>query len=99
MESTITSVPSTPTAIAGRAAVIVPDRYNVNARADVSTNAEIVQVLVSGTQWLAVGRTLDNAWLYIRVDNERFAWVFTETVTIDSEEMAYLPVIVPESFQ
>lgn len=82
-----------------RVIVLIPDTYHVNARSDISVNAEIVQVLVSGTQWPAVGRTIDSTWLYLQLDNERFAWVFRETIGVSLEVVNALPIIVPDAYQ
>lgn len=94
---TFTSIP-TP-AVADTAVVIIPDTYNVNARNDISTEADVVQVLISGTQWIAVGRTLDNAWLLVHLGDGRFAWVFTTTVLTDSRQVNRLPIAVPDSYR
>ncbi len=92
-----TAVPSIPTTVAGNAIVLIPDSYNVNARADISVNADVLHILVSGTQWVAVGRTIDSTWLLIRLPDEQYAWVFTTTVITDPDQVILLPVVLPES--
>ncbi len=90
--------PVIPTTIAGIAIVLIPDNYNVNARAENSTNAAILQVLVSGSQWIAVGRTIDNTWVLIRLNGEQVGWVFVATVITDPEQVALLPIVVTNSY-
>ncbi len=91
-----TTIPAIPTTVIGNAIVLIPNNYNVNARADISVNADVLQILISGTQWVAVGRTIDSTWLLIRLSNGQFGWVFTTTVMTDSEQVRLLPVVLPE---
>jgi hypothetical protein len=79
------------------AIVLIPDNYNVNARAENSTSATVLQVLVSGSQWIAVGRTIDNTWVLIRLNSEQVGWVFVATVITDPEQVALLPIVVTNS--
>jgi hypothetical protein len=74
--------------------VTIPEDYNVNARATTSTTAEVLQILIAGTQWRAIGRTIDNSWIFIQLDSQRSAWVFTTTVLTESIQIATLPIIV-----
>ncbi|MEZ4673568.1 MAG: J domain-containing protein [Caldilineaceae bacterium] len=85
-----------PTTTAGRAIVIIPGNYNVNARADTSTDAEVRQVLVSESRWIAIGRTIDSTWLLIQLNQTQVAWVFTTTVVTDPTQVAQLPIVLPE---
>lgn len=76
----------------------VTDRFRVNARADISTDTEILLVLDLRTVHPAVGRTFDNAWTLILLPDNRQAWVFTETVEIDEAQLNSLPKVIPLSF-
>jgi len=78
---------------------MVPDTHAANARADVSIQAPLIQVLPKGSQWRAIGRTIDNTWLLIQLDQERVAWVFTEVLVVDLHRVPTLPMVVPPSFQ
>lgn len=83
----------------GTTAIRIPANYNVNARADISVNATVVQILPSETEWIAVGRTIDATWLYIALSQGQFAWVYTETILVDDAAVNTLPIVVPASFQ
>lgn len=97
-EFTATPTPF-PTSSGNTAVIVIPDSYNVNARADTSVNATVLQVLVSGTQWTAIGKTIDDSWLYIRLENGQRAWVYTDSVLVDPITISSLPIEVPASFQ
>lgn len=88
------SVTPSPTLI-----VTVPDTHRANARADVSIQAPLVQELPMGSQWRAIGRTIDNTWLLIQLDQNRVAWVFTEVLIVDTSLVSTLPMVVPPSYQ
>jgi hypothetical protein len=90
--------PVIPTTNAGIAIVLIPDNYNVNARAENSTNAAVLQVLVSGSQWTAVGRTIDNTWVLIQLNGAQVGWVFVATVITDPAQVALLPIVVTNSY-
>jgi len=77
----------------------VPTTHEANARADVSIQAPLVAVLPMGSQWRAVGRTIDNTWLLIQLDQNRTAWVFTEVLIVDMDLVPTLPMVVPPSYQ
>jgi hypothetical protein len=79
--------------------VTVPDTHQANVRADVSVEAPLVQVLPMGSQWRAIGRTIDNTWLLIQLDQNRTAWVFTEVLIADPALVPTLPMVVPPSYQ
>ncbi len=101
---TIVSTPSPtvtmvtiPESESGLATVLIPSNYNVNARSQTSVNSEVLEILKSGTQWTAVGRTIDSAWLMIRLRGDQYAWVFTSTVLTDPQQVAQLPIIFSTS--
>jgi hypothetical protein len=77
----------------------VPTTNKANARADVSVHAPLVEVLPLGSQWRAIGRTIDNTWLLIQLDQNRTAWVFTEVLIVDLDLVPTLPMVVPPSYQ
>jgi hypothetical protein len=79
--------------------VTVPTTHKANARADVSVQAPLVAVLPMGSQWRAIGRTIDNTWLLIQLDQNRTAWVFTEVLIVDLDLVPMLPTVVPPSYQ
>jgi len=86
-----------PESESGLATVLIPSNYNVNARSQTSVNSEVLEILKSGTQWTAVGRTIDSAWLMIRLRGDQYAWVFTSTVLTDPQQVAQLPIIFSTS--
>ena len=79
--------------------ITVPESHQANARADVSIQAPLVQVLPMGSQWRAIGRTIDNTWLLVQLDQNRVAWVFIEVVEVDLKLVPTLPMVVPPSYQ
>lgn len=78
---------------------MVPSTHQANARADVSIQAPLVQVLPMGSQWRAIGRTIDNTWLLVQLDQNRVAWVYTEVLEVDLTLVPILPMVVPPSYQ
>lgn len=52
-----------------------------------------------GSQWRAIGRTIDNTWLLVQLDQNRVAWVFIEVVEVDLKLVPTLPMVVPPSYQ
>ncbi len=79
--------------------ITVPDTYDVNTRADVSVQSALIQVLPKGSQWRAIGRTIDNTWLLLQLDNERVAWVLIEAIGVAPDRVTTLPVVIPPSYQ
>lgn len=79
--------------------ITVPNTFDVNTRADVSVQAALVQVLPKGSQWRAIGRTIDNTWLLLQLDNQRVAWVLIEPILVDQALVPTLPIVVPPSYQ
>ena len=74
--------------------VTVPANYYVNGRADILVESTVLQILPSGSQWVAIGRTPDACWLLLQVDKEQLAWVSTTTVII-TDDVAALPIVNP----
>jgi hypothetical protein len=70
----------------------VPQTFDVNARADTSVESDVLALLLKGTTYRGVARTIDNAWTQIILADGRTAWVFTETMEADIEQIALLPV-------
>ena len=93
-----TPTPSSPFASAtalvepGTLLVSVPDNYYVNGRGDTLVESAVLQILPSGSQWVAIGRTADADWLLLQVDQEQLAWVSTPSVIVIDDVMV-LPVI------
>jgi len=79
--------------------ITVPNTFDVNTRADVSVQAALIQVLPKGSQWRAIGRTIDNTWLLLQIDNERVAWVLIEPILVDKALVPTLPIVIPPSYQ
>jgi len=82
----------TPTPPLGTLLVTIPGNYYVNGRADTLVEAPVLQILPSGSQWLATGRTLDADWLLLQVTSEEFAWVATTTVIVVGDAET-LPIV------
>ena len=76
----------------GTLLISVPDNYYVNGRADTLVESAVLQILPSGSQWVAIGRTADADWLLLQVDQEQLAWVSTPSVIVIDDVMV-LPVI------
>ncbi|MBV7338953.1 DnaJ domain-containing protein [Chloroflexi bacterium TSY] len=81
------------------AVVRIPDTYNVNARSDISTQSDVLEILTVGTQWVVEGRTVDNAWLRIILSDGRRAWVFTESVHVNLAFIESIPILIPQSLK
>ncbi len=75
--------------------ITVPDDHNVNARRAQSVETERLALLPVGTAHPATGRSIDTAWLQIVLPDGRLAWVFTETIIADADQLAALPVVAP----
>jgi osmoprotectant transport system substrate-binding protein len=75
--------------------VLTPDAYGVNARATANIAATVVTVLPQNSALLAIGRTVDNDWLQIRLPDEQIVWVFTAAVLTDLANVQLLPVVTP----
>lgn len=52
-----------------------------------------------GSQWHAIGRTIDNTWLLVQLDQNRVAWVYTEVLQVDLTLVPTLPMVVPPAYQ
>lgn len=76
----------------GTVLVVVPDNYYVNGRADTLVESAVLQILPSGSQWVAIGRTADANWLLLQVDQGQLAWVATLSVLV-TDDVTVLPVI------
>ena len=75
--------------------VLTPDAYGVNARATANIAATVVTVLPQNSALLAIGRTVDNDWLQIRLPDEQIVWVFTAAVLTNLADVQLLPVVTP----
>lgn len=87
-----TSIRPVQTGIPGTLVVTIPDNYYVNGRAESVVEAPVLQILPSGSQWVATGRTPDAGWLQLQVAQDAFAWVAATTVVITGD-VDTLPVI------
>lgn len=76
----------------GTLVVAIPANYYVNGRADTVVEAPVLQILPSGSQWVATGRTTDAEWLLLQVAEDEFAWVAATTVVITGD-VGTLPII------
>lgn len=76
----------------GTLLVSVPDNYYVNGRADTLVESAVLQILPSGSQWVAIGRTADADWLLLQVDQEQLAWVSAPSVIV-AADVTVLPVV------
>lgn len=75
--------------------VLTPDAYGVNARATANIAATVVTVLPRNTPLVAIGRTVDNDWLQIRLPDDQLVWVFTAAVLTERNNVLLLPVVTP----
>lgn len=73
----------------------MPDDHNVNARRAQSVETERLALLPLGSAHPAIGRSIDTAWLQIVLPDGRLAWVFTETIIADADQLATLPIVAP----
>ena len=72
--------------------VVIPEAAGVNVRAEPGLSAQILTALVQGTRIPAIGRTLDNQWIRVRLDDGREAWVAAFVVELTGD-LATLPLI------
>ena len=86
---------SEPVVLEATIPITVPTAYRVNVRATSSTDALIVDVLRRGTEWIATGRTGDNSWLQIELNDGRRAWVFASAILFPRDRIETLPIIAP----
>jgi polar amino acid transport system substrate-binding protein len=77
--------------------ITVPGDHNVNARRAQSVESERLALLPQGSSIPAIGRSIDTAWLQVILPDSRLAWVFTETIIADADQLATLPVVAPPS--
>ncbi len=89
---TPTRAPSVNTVDIAAILILVPDNYYVNGRADTLVESPVLQILPSGSQWVAIGRTADTSWLLLEVEKEQLVWVATTTV-IATSDVATLPIV------
>ncbi|MEZ4866342.1 MAG: SH3 domain-containing protein [Caldilineaceae bacterium] len=86
-------VTPTPTALAAPTVrVIVRSTYGANARQAPALTAEILTVLPDAVVVTGVGRTADNKWLQIRLDDDSRAWIAAEVVEVEGA-METLPIL------
>ncbi len=91
----IVDPPNPPSGLAW-AMVSAPLAYDVAVRAQPTTEAEIVAVLVAGAQVAGIGRTADNGWLQVLLPNGQPAWVATDVVFVDGDYLPGLPVVASQ---
>ena len=82
-----------PTRPISEATISIPENYNVNARYTTDTESTVLRILPAGTAWMAIGRTIDTAWLQIVLSDGTLAWVFTESVENDPT-VENLPIVL-----
>lgn len=69
--------------------------YSVYARTATSIQAEPAALLATGKQILVTGRTGDNYWLRIMLENGQQAWIYAESAGATNELLAALPIVKP----
>ncbi|MCB0080758.1 MAG: J domain-containing protein, partial [Caldilineaceae bacterium] len=63
--------------------VQVPAEQQIFVRSDIFVESNAIALLQSNMRVAAVGRTFDNAWTQVRLDNDDEGWVLTESVLIN----------------
>ena len=71
----------------------MPGPYRVNVRAQTSVESAKLTALEVGTTVPAIARTIDSAWLQVKLPDGRIGWVFRETMGVPVEQVEALPVI------
>ena len=66
-------------------------------RSDIFVESNAIALLQSNMRVAAVGRTFDNAWTQVRLDNDDEGWVLTESVLINPTQLETLPIVAPDS--
>lgn len=72
--------------------ISIPSTHHVSVRAEPKSQASVIQILESGTQFVAVARTDDMVWLFIVRGQEQPGWVRADSVILHSDRAAELPV-------
>ena len=83
----------TPPAPEASATAQVLNEGGVNARLTPNTTSPVILVLAQGTRVVVSGRSLDGAWLQVRLEDDTPAWVSTQYMELDGslEELAIVP--------
>ena len=77
--------------------VQVPAEQQIFVRSDIFVESNAIALLQSNMRVAAVGRTFDNAWTQVRLDNDDEGWVLTESVLINPTQLETLPIVAPDS--
>ncbi|MBV7337070.1 SH3 domain-containing protein [Chloroflexi bacterium TSY] len=72
--------------------ISIPNSHYVNARLEPSERSAVLTILAPGSRAIAVARTADSAWLQILLTNDQQAWVSTEVVFINADQLQNLSV-------
>jgi hypothetical protein len=78
----------------GAITVAVPLDHQVNARYGWDIASPSLMLLPAGSVWPALGRSIDNAWVQIRLPDGRLAWLFTQVIEADLAQVQKLPVVI-----
>jgi uncharacterized protein YgiM (DUF1202 family) len=93
--ATTTITNSAPVTVVSGATASVIAIAGTNARARPSQDSEPpLQVLPFDTVWRVVGRSADNQWVQVPLEEGRLAWVLMETIKLSSP-IESLPVVNP----
>ncbi|MFN8445550.1 MAG: J domain-containing protein [Caldilineaceae bacterium] len=99
-----TAEPATPTTVVHTPAMVRTDAgvlytinnpFSVYARTATSIQSEPAALLATGKQILVTGRTMDNTWLRIVLENGDPAWIYAESAGATHELIAALPIVNP----
>lgn len=74
--------------------VAIPSEHQVNARYGWDIDSPSLMLLPAGSVWPALGRSIDNAWVQIRLPDGRLAWLFTQVIGADLAQIQKLPVVM-----
>lgn len=77
--------------------VVVTTLYNTNLRSTFSTDADVLEIVPFDTSLLPEGRTDDNNWLMVTVEDQP-GWIYAPILFFASGDVETLPVLatVPE---